>query len=641
MCGIAGYVQRRGDHTPDAIGAMTDALRHRGPDGHGRWDSAFGEWQVTLGHRRLSIIDLAGGHQPLSNEDGTLWITFNGEIYNFRELRARLESQGHRFATLCDTESIVHHLEHRGPAGLAELNGMFAFALWNQTTGRLLLARDRAGIKPLYYAELPGGGFAFASELTALLKHSAVPREIDPDGVAAYFFADYIQPPRTILRGVRKLEPGHYLEWDASGVITVTPFWSLQPGGADPDMVRRMRPLREMADELWSKTEAAVDAQLMADVPVGVFLSGGIDSSIVAAAAAAARKKAGQVRTFSIAFADPQFDESVHARAVARYLGTSHVEETFDETALLQTLDAALDSLDEPMADPSILPTYLLSRVAAKHVKVALGGDGGDELWAGYPTYKAHAMARAYSLVPRFIRRAVVEPLVAAMPVSDGYQSLEWKAKRFALRWDADPMRRHVRWMSNADIADVERFVRGHRSLLQGYDGLLTPRSNDRLNAILALDFMTYLPGSVLTKVDRASMAHSLEVRPPLLDNTLIDYAFALWSAFKLRGRVSKFLLKRAAAGHLPEEIINRRKKGFGIPLSRWLKGPLAERVDRILQPGPMWEACGVDRDVFVSWRDEHAAARVDRSKPLWALIVLDHWFHRALVPSPSGRRLG
>ncbi len=634
MCGIAGYVQRRDGANPDAIGAMSDALRHRGPDGSGRWDSAFGDWHVTLGHRRLSIIDLAGGHQPLSNEDGTIWITFNGEIYNFKDLQAKLTEQGHRFATRCDTEAIIHYIEQHGADGLPDLNGMFAFALWNQTTAQLLLARDRAGIKPLYYAQLDGGGLAFASELTALLKHPGVPREIDPAGVAGYFFADYIQPPQTILRGVRKLEPGHYLTWDGSDAIAVQSFWDLRPAGEDLDFARRVRPVQEMANELWAKIEQAVEAQLMADVPVGVFLSGGIDSSIVAAVAR--KKKADRVQTFSIAFTDPQFDESAHARTVANYLGTQHVEETFDEAALLHTLDVALDSLDEPMADPSILPTYLLSRVAAKHVKVALGGDGGDELWAGYPTYKAHATARPYSLVPWFLRRALIEPLVAGMPVSDGYQALEWKAKRFALRWDDDPMRRHVRWMSNTDVDDVSRLVRGHRGLPTGYGDLLVPRSTDRLNAILALDFMTYMSGSVLTKVDRASMGHSLEVRPPLLDNALIDYAFALPSSMKLNGKVSKFLLKRAAAGHLPDEIIARKKKGFGIPLSRWIRGPLADRVERITQPGPLWEAAGMDREVFRRWRDEHLARKVDRSKPLWALLVLDHWYHRVLV-----RRLG
>ena len=628
MCGIAGYVQRRGGPNPDAIGAMTDTLRHRGPDGSGRWDGTLGDWHITLGHRRLSIIDLAGGHQPLSNEDGTIWNTFNGEIYNFKDLQAKLTAQGHRFATRCDTEAIVHQIEQHGADGLPELNGMFAFALWNQKTGELLIARDRAGIKPLYYALLDGGGLAFASELTALLKHPGVSHKIDRAGVASYFFADYIQPPLTILRDVRKLEPGHYLTWDANDSVIVKPFWKLRPADRDPDVASRIRPLAEMAGELWTLIERAVEAQLMADVPVGIFLSGGIDSSIVAAAA---RRKARGIHTFSIAFADPQFDESRYARAVADHLGTRHVEETFDETALLHTLDAALDSLDEPMADPSILPTYLLSRVAAKHVKVALGGDGGDELWAGYPTYKAYAIARTYGMVPRFVRRALVESLVARMPVSDGYQALEWKAKRFALRWDDDPMVRHLRWMSNADVDDLSRLVFGHRGFPGGYESLVHPRSSDRLNAILALDFMTYMSGSVLTKVDRASMAHSLEVRPPLLDNALIDYAFSLPSHLKLRGRTSKFLLKHAAAGHLPDEIISRKKKGFGIPLSRWLKGPLAERVERITQPGPLWDAAGLDRDVFVRWWKEHLARKVDRSKPLWALIVLEHWFRRHL----------
>jgi asparagine synthase (glutamine-hydrolysing) len=372
--------------------------------------------------------------------------------------------------------------------------------------------------------------------------------------------------------------------------------------------------------------QRAVAAQMVADVPVGVFLSGGIDSSLVAALAQ--RHAGGGIQSFSIAFEDPRFDESAYARLIAKDLGTRHVEHKFAERELIDVLDSALDSLDEPMADPSILPTYLLSRITAQHVKVVLSGDGGDEMWAGYPTYKAHRYALAYSRVPRLIRSRMIDPLVARLPVDYGYQSFEWKAKRFALRWDDDPLRRHLRWMSNLDVEDVSRCVADAPTPIQ----LTCGNGNgtiDMMNRVLALDFQTYLPGSVLTKVDRASMAHGLEVRPPLLHNELVDFAFSLRSDVKLRGTTTKSLLKRAAAGLLPEEIIHRRKKGFAIPLAAWLNGPLGARVQRVIETSPLWKTGLLRADVFRRWRDEHAARAVDRSRPLWALLVLDHWFCR------------
>ncbi len=364
----------------------------------------------------------------------------------------------------------------------------------------------------------------------------------------------------------------------------------------------------------------------MADVPGGVFLSGGIDSSLVAAIA---RKHVrDRLQTFSIGFDDPQFDESDYARIVARHLGTKHVEQQFSESSLLDTLDAAISCLDEPMADPSILPTFALSRLAADHVKVVLGGDGGDELWAGYPTYKAHVAARTYAKLPRFFRSTVGPAMVSRLPVRHGYQSLEWKAKRFALRWDDDAKARHLRWMSNLDLRDLHLATGASQFELPApLDELIQARSNDRLNQILSLDLQTYLPGSVLAKVDRASMAHGLEVRPPLIDNELVTFAFSLPSSFKLHGMRSKYLLKRVAEKYLPEQIIHRRKKGFAIPLARWLNGPLQSRVDDIVASSPLWEIGLLNRDAFGEWAREHAHYTADRSKPLWALLVLDHWY--------------
>ena len=597
---------------------MMNHLRHRGPDGAGEWFGEREDWHVALGHRRLAIIDLKGGRQPMGNEDGSLQITYNGEVYNFGALRAALEKAEHRFTSKSDTEVVVHHFEQHGVAGLADLNGMFAFAIWNQDTGELTLARDRAGIKPLYFATTGDGGMFFASELSALLQHAACPRNISVDGIAQYFFSDYGRAPATVLEGVSRLGPGEYVTWRDGAVSKARPFWRLsevQPRASLPGQ-------GELAFELWDKTSQAVKRQLVADVPVGVFLSGGIDSSVVAALAQSHSKTA--IRTFSIAFEDADFDESAHARTVAAFLKTHHTEEVLGEGQLLDTVDAALGSLDEPLGDPSYIPTYLLSKLAAQHVKVALGGDGGDELWAGYPTYRAHSYAELYKQVPTFLRKQLINRAVAQLPVKDAYQSFEWKAKRFALRWNDDALVRHLRWMSNTDYPDLHLAIPQFRNLPLGFAGM-----DAGLNALLALDFSTYLPGSVLTKVDRASMAHGLEVRPPLLDNELIDWAFALPARFKLRNGTGKYLFKLAARSHLPESIINRSKKGFAIPLARWLRGPLATRVSSVLENSPVWNTGILKRNTFLAWNRDHQSRREDRSRPLWSLIVLDAWLRK------------
>ena len=627
MCGICGFIERRPGVRGggDVLDRMLASIAHRGPDGEGRAVERRGEWDIALGHRRLSIIDLETGAQPMSNERAK--ITYNGELYNFRELRHALETRGHVFRTKSDTEALLRHVTEHGEAGLAALSGMFAFALWDEERQSLLLARDRAGIKPLYYGELPGGGVAFASELASLMAHPAVSRTLSEDGLVSYFFADYVQPPHTMIAGAKKLRPGHYVVWKDGVLSEQLPFWSIP----EPRTRREVRASdEELAHELWSKLDGAVERQLVADVPVGIFLSGGLDSSAVATLARA--RNGPTTKAFSIAFDDPTFDESTYARRVARSIGAVHVEETLREQDLLDVVSSALERLDEPLADPSYLPTYLLSRLAAKHVKVVLGGDGGDELWGGYPTYRAHAHARRYGLLPAAVRERVVAPLVARLPVDDRYQSLEWKLRRFTQRFDDDPVTRHLRWMSSVDLPDLRRALPRSAGVLPESTKVRLPVTPDALHRILALDFSTYMPGSVLTKVDRASMAHGLEVRPPLLDNDMLEFAFSLPSSYKLRRTTTKYLFKRAARGHVPYDIISRPKKGFGIPLAAWMRGALREPIAAIVERSPVWDSGMVDQRTFRAWNVEHQDRRADRSKPLWALLVLHHWLSRSIA---------
>lgn len=621
MCGIAGFIQRERPD-PATIEQMLARLAHRGPDGDGVWNGTHDGWHVTLGHRRLAIIDLAGGQQPLTNEDGRVVVTFNGEIYNFPSLRAGLESAGHRFRTHCDTEVIVHLCESEDPNVVAQLDGMFAFGLWDSRRGRLSLARDRVGIKPLYYASLPDGGIVFASELKALLCHPAVRFELDHEGLASYFFLDYAHPPHTLVQGVKKLSPAHWLTWQDGELAAPAAYWTLKTSEKPVSESKR-----ELVKTLRSKLRQSVESQMMSDVPLGVFLSGGIDSSLVAAIAQKSSRS--QLQTFTIRLDDPQFDESEFARRVAKHIGSKHIEETFSEARLLETFDEAIDCLDEPIADSSVLPTFALSRLASRHVKVVLGGDGGDELWGGYPTYKAHRLAALYAAFPDYIRRYMIEPVVRRLPVQPGYQRFDWKAKRFALRWADDHRFRHLRWMSNLDIADLERLA---FSIPPGVAHLHAGRATGSgLNSILALDFASYLPGAVLTKVDRASMANGLEVRPPLLSNELIDFAFSLPSRLKVHRQGTKLLLKSAAEAWLPRDIIHRRKKGFAIPLARWLKeGLLRDHVEDILRDSPLWHSDALPREPFAQWNREHRESRVDRSRTLYALLVLDRW-HRSI----------
>ena len=614
MCGIAGCV-RRGE-SPYNLTEVLATIAHRGPDAEGQWRAESGPWRVSLGHRRLSIIDLQTGGQPMSDATGNGHIVYNGEVYNFRDLRQALEGKGYAFRTRSDTEVVLVHCQAYGIPGLPSLNGMFAFAIWDATHRRLLLARDRAGIKPLYYAALPCGGLAFGSELDAVLA-SCEPQRLSVEALTSYFFADYVHAPLALAAGVRKLPPGHSLIWEDGRLGEPVAFWSVPAPASMP-----AKSEGELARELWERLGRAVERQLIADVPVGVFLSGGLDSSSVATLAS--RRAHSRMKAFAATF-----DEGSHARRVAGEIGVEFIEERFSESNLLEVVDSALDHLDEPLADPSLLPTYLLSRLASRHVKVVLSGDGGDELWGGYPTYRAHRYARVYALLPRTARKRWMARVVDLLPIDDRYQSLEWKARRFAQRWDDDPIRRHQRWMSCIDLPELSRAVPGASTVSPLNLAAVLPSTSDTMARILALDFTTYMTGSVLTKVDRASMAHGLEARPPLLDNDLIDFAFSLPSSFKLRNGATKFLFKLAAREHLPAGIADRPKKGFGIPISAWLRGPLAARIADVIAQSPAWDTGLLSRQVFAQYQAEHQKRRADHSKPLWALCVFDRWLRR------------
>lgn len=622
MCGIAGFIERNNNTDARYLAKMLAGLRHRGPDAGGTKVFESGNWAVHVGHRRLSIIDIEGGAQPMSNEDGTEWIVFNGEIFNFQELRGPLESSGHIFKSRADTEVIIHHYEEHREKGICELNGMFAYAIWDGKRGELILARDRSGIKPLYYAPLPEGGIIFSSELLPILAHPKISKAFDLKSLSSFFFSDYIPAPQCILQNVRKLQPGHFLKWRDGLILEPRRFWRLhEPQQASPMEMERL------TRTLLQNLSLSVQRQLTSDVPVGVFLSGGIDSSLIAAMAQKHNRM--PIKTFTIAFKEKDYDESFYARMVACHLKTDHIEESLGENNLLENLNNALNVLDEPLADPSIIPTYLLCRLASRHVKVVLGGDGGDELWGGYPTYKAHCYANHYSRFPGFFRDGLIRNFVSTLKPRLTYQSLDWKIKRFALRWDDSPIRRHFRWMSNTDVEDLHRLLPTTTDTPGFLSENLFQMHKDFLNSFLAIDFQTYLPGSVLAKVDRASMANGLEVRPPFLDNGLIDWAFSIPSCYKVRRGTTKFLLKKAAENCLPKSIVHRRKRGFAIPLGRWLNGPLKPRLMQILSESPLWEGHHICRDTLSRWQKEHAERKEDYSRPLWAIFVLDHWMRK------------
>ncbi len=611
---------RPADH--EIVSTMTSTITHRGPDGSGYYVSG----PVALGHRRLSIIDIGGGAQPMSNEDDSIWVTFNGEIYNDLDLRAELHRAGHQFKNASDTEGLVHLYEQEGESFPARLNGMFALAIWDAPNQRLILTRDRMGQKPLFYAELPGGGLAFGSEAKAVLAHPEVGRRLDPRGLARYLFYEYVPAPNSIWLGLKKLPPAHTLIWQ-DGKIRIERYWTA------PDPVETGEPFENAAKQFWTDFVAAVGRHTRSDVPLGVFLSGGVDSSSVAAAMCE-WSAADQIRTFSIGFDDPSFDESPHSRLVASQLGTNHHERKFSADDVLRLLPEVANWLDEPFGDASILPTHLLSRFAREQVTVALGGDGADELLAGYPTFKAERAARFYARLPK-PARSVARAAVARLPVDHRNMSFDFKLKQFLRGADEPIALAHQRWMGsfsgrelssllvNSDLFDVER---EHLERSEGLAPALDPLSRS-----LRLYQDTYLPDDILSKVDRASMACSLEVRAPFLDADLVDSIQALPAVFKYGNGQTKRLLKQAARGRLPATILDRPKKGFGIPVARWLRGPLAPLLDDLLGQERINRQGLFRGDVVRRLVVEHQAGTHDHRKPLWTLLVFQLWHDRWL----------
>ncbi len=626
ICGVAGGDPKRGG---ELVQRMCGSMVHRGPDDEG----SIHLDGVTLGMRRLSIIDIEGGRQPMANEDSMVWVVQNGEIYNHRHLREQLIAAGHVFATKSDTEVLVHGYEEWGERMVERLNGMFAFALLDRRKASLMLARDRMGIKPLHYA-VDGERLVFASELKALLQDPALRKGIDPVALDEYLAYEFVPSPRSIVRGVNKLRPGHTMSWSlADRRPAVRRYWAPElnlepargPGNLDEECARLRDALRE-----------AVRKELISDVPVGVFLSGGIDSSAVTAIMT---QLGGDVRSFSVGFAEPSFDESAHARDVARHLGTDHHELTLEPAALLGLIPKLSLLLDEPLGDASIIPTYLLSAFTRQHVKVALGGDGGDELFAGYPTLQAHRLAGYYLRAPGLLRRRVVEPVVRRLPVSRSNLSFDFRAKRFVAAAGHTVAERHQRWMGS--FAREERSVllspelRAEAAAIDGESLVAEYASIDALNQALMIDMRLYLENDILVKLDRASMMASLEGRVPLLNNDFVAYATSLPLDMKLNGLRTKFLLKRALRGILPDHILDRPKKGFGIPVADWFRGPLKEQMLSALSPDRL-AAHGLFEPTAVNQLvDDHLAGRRDNRKQLWTLFAFELW-HEGYARMPT-----
>lgn len=616
MCGITGFYSRSGSgDNEQLIRSMTGTLVHRGPDDEG----SYVQRGIALGFRRLSIIDLATGHQPMSNEDATVWTVFNGEIYNFRELREELLKKGHRFATASDTEVIVHLYEDEGEYLFRRLDGMFAAAIWDARQQKLTLGRDPMGKKPLHYA-LTSDGIVFGSEIKALLKHPQVSREIDPVSLSTYIQAEWIPAPDSIYTQIKKLPPAACLVYE-NGRSSITPYWHM-PYEAEKLAISEFEAIQNVRSLL----QNAVTKRLISDVPLGVFLSGGIDSSSVAAMMA---RSGGAVKSFSIGFDDPQYDESPYARAVARHLGTDHYEHRFNEQTLLDSIEDAVGINDEPFADPSIVPTWILSRFTRQQVTVALGGDGGDELFAGYPTYRAHRLHRWYNLLPP-PARSLLSHAVAHMPVGTGYFSVDFKARRFLRGAGYELPERHSRWMSAFLPEELSALLKQHRHeqgrLVAAYHEVVKNGFADPAELPLYLDARHYLADDVLVKVDRASMAVSLEVRAPLLDKELIEFVCRLPYNMKLNGSTGKYLLKKAMTGILPDTILHRKKQGFALPLSRWFRKELAPLTARYFDPHRLSAEGYFDPQEVVRLCKEHECGKADHRKALWTLLAFQIW---------------
>ncbi|MDR7446065.1 MAG: asparagine synthase (glutamine-hydrolyzing) [Armatimonadota bacterium] len=626
MCGICGVVDLDLERPVDAgvLQRMNRALRHRGPDEEGYREAPH----VALAMCRLRVIDPAGGSQPMSNEAGSVWLVYNGEVYNFRELRRQLEARGHRFRTRSDTEVVVHGYEAFGVEVVTRLRGMFAFALWDGRQQRLLLARDRLGIKPLYYWQ-KGGRLAFASELKSLLKLPDFPREVDPEAVDLYLTYGYVPAPWTPFRGVRKLAPGHVLVLDQAGA-RVQNYWDFVPAE------RPSRPLRESVAELRARLQDAIRSHLVSDVPVGAFLSGGLDSSTVVALMSLAG--AHPVRTFSVGFREARFDELPYARQVARRYGTDH-RELVVEPQVARRLPELLSHFDEPFGDSSAIATYLVAELARQHVTVVLTGDGGDEVFCGYEWQRRHQMVRPFHRLP-FALRARAPRLAGLLPAGPWRQ----RAAGFLADVALHPADGYLRRMTLFDRQlRRELYSSGFRAALDGHESLAPLRmwldalpESDFRNRMLYADTHFYCPEDCLVKVDRMTMAWSLEARVPLLDHELVEFLASIPPQWKLRGVTSKYLLRRAVRDLLPRDLLRKRKQGFSVPVGPWLRGPLFPAARDLLLDARARQRGWLRPEAVERLLEEHRSGGAEHGHRLYAVLGLEIWAREYLDRVPA-----
>lgn len=628
MCGICGIARSPAAQvdaiSEDLLRAMCRTIVHRGPDDEGIHVGRG----AGLGARRLSIIDLEGGHQPLSNEDGTIWVAHNGEIYNFPELRQELEARGHRFRTRTDTETIVHSFEQWGEEFVHRLRGMFAFAVWEENAGRLLLIRDRIGVKPLYYTLLEDGTLIFGSELKAILVHPEVRRELDPRGLDFFLSLEYIPAPLTIFRGIHKLPAGSMLTY-REGRVRIKKYWDVQP--APGDERTGDGDLQAIAEQLYALLRESVRLRLVSDVPLGAFLSGGIDSSTIVGLMR--ELGASPLKTFSIGFEEVSYNELKYARRIAERFDTDH-EEFIIEPKALELTEKLIRHLDEPLGDFSIFPTYLVSEMARSRVKVVLSGDGGDEVFGGYEHYQAQKIAA---------RRAVrsIGPLLGALtrglPPSRKKKGVWNKLQRFLQGLDIATENRHLRWMTFLSRDDKNGLYSDEfKRQLGGIEDVfsLSPFREvfsrlpefDAINGELYLDLVTYLPDDIMVKVDRMSMAPSLEAREPLLDHQLVEFAFSLPGSLKLHGLETKWIFKKTMERLLPRETIYRPKEGFSIPIKHWLRHELRDLLLDTLSERRVKDSKLFNYGLIKRMINAHLAGRKNFSHQLWALLVFEIW---------------
>ena len=612
MCGIFGAVSLR--HAPlkypDCVGAMAATLAHRGPDG----EQIVGHERARLGARRLAIMDLTTGDQPFQNPDRSIWMVCNGEIYNAPELRRECTQAGYPFRSTGDIETIVPLYERLGADAVSRLDGMFGLAVWDDGRERLVLARDRAGEKPLFWTEI-AGELRFASEIQALLVYPDQARRVNGTAAALYAALGYVPAPHTMFAGIAKLPPAHVLVADHTGV-TLRSYWQAAAAAARPSRLDGAATVRTVLLR-------AVERELMSDVPVGVFTSGGLDSSFLAAAAA--RVKAGeQIHTYSVRFTEPGYDESPHAEAVTHHIRTIHHVVTADDAALERAFDVVTGALAEPVGDPAILPTYLLAAAAREHVKVVLSGEGADELFGGYPTYLGHKAAGWYRRIPG---RSLVRALVNRLPTSTGKVTLEFMLKQFVAAAELSALERQLTWFGALGPDAVT--VAWATDLLGAFPAAHPPS----LNRVLWLDFLSYLPDNLLVKVDRGTMLASIEARAPYLDREVMELVLPAPPALKVRGLTTKAILKEAARGLVPGDVIDRRKRGLSVPVARWLNTGLASLADRYLRAPRLYPDAPLARLLA-----EHRSGKRNHARKLWPLLMAELWAERWNVDTEPAR---